>query len=398
MAAPPPEPEPHAHAPALPAIAVDTIFSCLAGDVPSLCAAACVCRAWAAAAAAPALWAAPLPLPSRAAYKLTDARLAWLVRRAGAELRAINLADVPVHYRYGLGLSARGTRAVLRAAPPGLERVTSPFLYGEWTGAILPALEARRRGTGVAAAPVRRLLCQVEHCDAETCALGVTDAALAAAPDENARAALLRARCGFKRCGCRKNMCGACVRRAPACAACAKLFCRSPQGNGEDCASVGEILYECSRCERRLCDRCLRRRRARGTACSGNRLERRQALETRITGVRQLVDGREADFEMRDGFVRACLDFLCGDCDRGEADFAICAEGAACSIGGRTVCRPCVAQQGRLMVCPGESAEGGGARMVCTQCVGLYDPARRDAILASNRVGVWSDENGSQVA
>ena len=62
------------------------------------------------------------------------------------------------------------------------------------------------------------------------------------------------------------------------------------------------------------------------------------------------------------------------------------------------MCRPCVAQQGRLMVCPGESAEGGGARMVCTQCVGLYDPARRDAILASNRVGVWSDENGSQAA
>ena len=71
---------------------VALVLARLAGDVPSLCAAACVSRAWRAAAAAPALWLRLERLPSEAAGRLNTERLIWLVARAAGGLERLDLS------------------------------------------------------------------------------------------------------------------------------------------------------------------------------------------------------------------------------------------------------------------------------------------------------------------
>lgn len=71
---------------------VALVLANLAGDVPSLCAAACVSRAWRAAAAAPALWTRLERLPPAAARRLNTERLIWLVARAAGGLERLDLS------------------------------------------------------------------------------------------------------------------------------------------------------------------------------------------------------------------------------------------------------------------------------------------------------------------
>jgi hypothetical protein len=78
------------YAPELPADVLRVVLTPLANDVASLCAAACVARAWRAAACDPRLWRR-LRFPPKAARQLTDAALAALVRRVGGELERVNL-------------------------------------------------------------------------------------------------------------------------------------------------------------------------------------------------------------------------------------------------------------------------------------------------------------------
>ena len=72
---------------------VALILAQLDGDVPSLCAAACVSRAWRAAAAAPALWVRLECLPPAVAERLNAERLAGLVARAAGGLQLLDLSD-----------------------------------------------------------------------------------------------------------------------------------------------------------------------------------------------------------------------------------------------------------------------------------------------------------------
>ena len=76
---------------ALPSEAIDLVVSYLTSDVPSLCAVACVARAWRAAAARPQLWVRPSRPPRAAAARLTDAHLITLVARAGGRLELLDL-------------------------------------------------------------------------------------------------------------------------------------------------------------------------------------------------------------------------------------------------------------------------------------------------------------------
>jgi hypothetical protein len=71
---------------------VALVLANLAGDVPSLCAAACVSRAWRTAAAAPALWTRLERLPPAAARRLNTERLIWLVARAAGGLERLDLS------------------------------------------------------------------------------------------------------------------------------------------------------------------------------------------------------------------------------------------------------------------------------------------------------------------
>ena len=97
----------------LPVDVLRVVFRFLADDVASLCAAACVKRSWHAAVLQPALWRdlrfAEQPDVAR---RLTDTRLELLVRRAGAALRCLDLADCGVHC-----VTMRGVVKALRDAP-----------------------------------------------------------------------------------------------------------------------------------------------------------------------------------------------------------------------------------------------------------------------------------------
>jgi len=78
-----------------------------AGDVATLCAAACVARAWRDAAFTPRLWA-DMCMSPRLASRLTDARLAILTARAGDSLLHLDLS------RVRSSLTARGVLRALR--------------------------------------------------------------------------------------------------------------------------------------------------------------------------------------------------------------------------------------------------------------------------------------------
>ncbi len=84
----------HAAEVALPADVVLLVLLPLKGDVRSLCATACVARAWCTAAASPRLWSRIGPFRGAAAAHLTDARLANLVARAGGDLRVLILNGI----------------------------------------------------------------------------------------------------------------------------------------------------------------------------------------------------------------------------------------------------------------------------------------------------------------
>ena len=84
------------YAPVLPAVLVERVLSFCAGDVTTLCAAACVSRAWRAAAALPALWRSigigRWRQQSRA--QLSARRLrALLARSRGGDLERLDLCD-----------------------------------------------------------------------------------------------------------------------------------------------------------------------------------------------------------------------------------------------------------------------------------------------------------------
>jgi hypothetical protein len=119
---------------------VALILAQLDGDVPSLCAAACVSRAWRAAAAAPALWVRLECLPPAVAERLNAERLAGLVARAAGGLQLLDLSDAG---RFSL------TDADLVAAlrqPHALTSFTADSGCERLTAAGVVAALASRRG------------------------------------------------------------------------------------------------------------------------------------------------------------------------------------------------------------------------------------------------------------
>ena len=99
----------HASRCELPPDVLAFILQPLLGDVASLCAAACIARAWRDAVASPLLWTRIGPLPPAAAARLTDARLIQLVGRAQGGLQHLDLSDVS-----GCCLTNAGLFAALR--------------------------------------------------------------------------------------------------------------------------------------------------------------------------------------------------------------------------------------------------------------------------------------------
>jgi len=101
-----------AAADALPADALALVLAHLAGDVPSLCAAACVARAWRDAAAAPKLWARLAKLPWSSARRLTNQHLKALVKRASGCLERLDVSGASKVTDAGLAAALRLPHAV----------------------------------------------------------------------------------------------------------------------------------------------------------------------------------------------------------------------------------------------------------------------------------------------
>lgn len=94
-----------------PEAALRLVVAALAGDPATLCAAACVSKAWNAACAAPELWSS-LCFDARGAARLDDAVLARLVKRAGDDLTELDLSGAR-----GCAVTVRGVLVALEGAP-----------------------------------------------------------------------------------------------------------------------------------------------------------------------------------------------------------------------------------------------------------------------------------------
>ena len=104
------------------------VFRYLAGDVESLCRAACVSRSWCAASRNPSLWRIlRFPKQPGVARRLTNDRLEWLVKRAGAALECLDLGGCCTD---NSEVTLRGVVRALRAAPPLLQLGVRGLPYG----------------------------------------------------------------------------------------------------------------------------------------------------------------------------------------------------------------------------------------------------------------------------
>lgn len=137
---------------ALPGDVILRVLHHHAGDVRTLCAAACVGRAWREAATVPSLWTQLKALPLRTAVELTDERLAALIARARGCLEALDVSNA-------LRLTDEGLRAAL-LQPHALVAFTAGYgcdqLTAQGVARALAAQNGRMRllvTRGLACAP-----------------------------------------------------------------------------------------------------------------------------------------------------------------------------------------------------------------------------------------------------
>jgi hypothetical protein len=220
--------------PELPSDAVRRVLAPLAGDVSTLCAAACVARSWHEATREPKVWRSLdfSRVPQRIACRLTDAHLAALPARAGSALQRVNLVGCA-------NVSARGVVDALQGlqlqtlevagvqASPDDDRDVDDDAGGGDLHTLLLSLVRQRTGLDVRYARDGHLVCNavLDAATGRTCArLGVSE---------------LCAECELFYCrACRNNL-----RRAsngPPC----EHICRACSSTNDD----GQALLECQRC------------------------------------------------------------------------------------------------------------------------------------------------------
>ena len=124
---------------ALPADVLARVLARLTGDVPSLCAAACVAPAWRDAAAEPRLWVCLKLLPDTAgAEHLTDERLKALVARSRGLLASLDVSGARQ-------LTNKGLTAVLQQ-PHALTAFSAAIVHGALTASGVARALAAQRG------------------------------------------------------------------------------------------------------------------------------------------------------------------------------------------------------------------------------------------------------------
>ncbi len=223
----------------------------LVGNVPALCAAACVSRGWRDAAADPALWQTLGSLPRRVAARLTDARLRALVARAGGALRCIHLSDCTQLTDKGLKAALAPERALAYLCIAGCRKLTAKGVAAALAGKQLVLLRAHgvattRSGNEAAA---ERAFAHVQSLARST------DVSTVCSAETPNGLPCLRL-CGSARRGgacslCEDAVCEFCciAGRLPKCHACGARFC-------EPCAEDMAGLTDCDECGRRFCPRC----------------------------------------------------------------------------------------------------------------------------------------------
>ncbi len=169
------------YAPDLPPDLLDAIMLPLAGHISTLCAAACVNKAWHAAALHPRLWAKlnTQVLGKSCLYSLTDARLATLVRRA-CGFDADGNAHTLLSLRATSSKSEVTLRGVLAALRGPRDGAGAPLLLGALR--TLHVRGVKHRFTSKDAKLVRQLCALCAHHPPGRAARGQTWTSLAASP------------------------------------------------------------------------------------------------------------------------------------------------------------------------------------------------------------------------
>jgi len=215
------------------------IFRWLSGDLRSLLGAASVCRAWAAAAAAePSLWRAALTLSTSLAARLSDERLASLLRRADGRLDSLSLPQAARLTDASLPLLATAAAPLQLIELGGCTGLTLSGLASAFCR--LPAIPTARRLS------VRGARAAGRDAPAALAALRALAQLDVDGQDGGAWA------CG--RAGCGALLASADRRAARACLACSQRFC--PLCAAEAEAEAGAAFLPCSGCLSALCPAC----------------------------------------------------------------------------------------------------------------------------------------------
>ena len=226
----------------LPVETVTRVLAHLYGDVRTLCAAACVSRAWRDAAAEQTLWACPRLRP-RLAERLTDERLAALVKRARGSLRCLDVSGA-------WQITDAGLLAALQQAHAVSEFCADAFCRRLTARGVARALEAQRGRMALLcvdgldcgqAPPADSGLRAAAHAFHTACATVVKSLGELLEPGGNLE--------GDKVCygEGEDGWCQVLCDRSRLCEDCALPFCEKRHG---------KVLRRCAECDKLLCGAC----------------------------------------------------------------------------------------------------------------------------------------------
>jgi hypothetical protein len=320
----------------------------LAGDTPSLCAAACVSRDWHAAVTGTASAWRALALGETARGALTDARLLALVARACGNLESVDL-------RGACHLTDAGLLAAL-APQAKLSRVLLAGCEAQTAGGVLAALGGKRSlvmlsVNSLQADDAQRAAQQLARIqalvpDAQTLDVSGVCTLLKPSGEECAR---LRGAPGerFARTHAHIDLCRLEAQGTRACDACGVLGA---------CALCAADFKECVFCRLAMCKRCADR----GSGGAGMS----ECAHCHVVQCSGNLDGSD------DVSCKACAKEYCAACSALHGAAAVVIECARCNA---WLCaKPCAQDAGMLSVrvgcpCPHDS-EADEQMMLCAGC------------------------------
>ena len=294
----------------LPPDELGAVFRFLTGDVESLCRAARVSHAWLDAAREPSLWRVlRFSEHPDLAHRLTDARLEWLVKRAGAALECLDLSGSCGDS----SVSLRGVLRALRAAPPLVQLCVRGVRYGPRSSRSVLRYEELRslmRPVGglldaAETAEQRLALCEADGEDGAPCwrLCGAEDELCVECNLFHCSTCLLAARAErFPPC---EHLCDTCLKPDDdAFFHCER--CEDDEVNGH-CA---DCMTMCADCNKLLCDKCTFSTSGGMTMCRAGSCD----FQSYDMFCDECIFPADLDHPRKLSFCYGCEDMICDDC------------------------------------------------------------------------------------